>query len=250
MNVLIADVHVALMNESTVVSDADVIAAINGLETQVHRDFAPVWGINANLGFVPKGTAPEPGWWWLTILDDSDQAGALGYHDLTDTGLPLGKVFAKTAQQNGISWTSTASHELLEMLADPEINLSVFVQSSNTVGVLYAYETCDACENDSYIIDTIDVSDFVYPAWFQPSLPTGTQLDYMKLITQPLQLLAGGYIGIYNVTSGSGWQQITADKSPAAMYKARAPVGSRRERRKIPRDQWMRSKIQRTGHAI
>ena len=38
-------------------------------------------------------------------------------NDVTREGLPLGKVFAKTDQQYGEKWTGTASHELLEMLA-------------------------------------------------------------------------------------------------------------------------------------
>ncbi len=43
------------------------------------------------------------------------------------------------------------------MLADPNINLSAFVQNTNTAGTLYAYEICDACEDDSlgYMIDNI-----------------------------------------------------------------------------------------------
>jgi hypothetical protein len=36
---------------------------------------------------------PAPDGWWLVFLDNSDQAGALAYHDLTNEGLPLSKVF-------------------------------------------------------------------------------------------------------------------------------------------------------------
>jgi len=42
-----------------------------------------------------------------------------GHHDLTPDGLPVGKSFAGTDKHFGHSWTVTASHELLEMLADP-----------------------------------------------------------------------------------------------------------------------------------
>ena len=35
------------------------------------------------------------------ILDDSDQANALGYHELSKTGTPLGKVFVRSVQQSG-----------------------------------------------------------------------------------------------------------------------------------------------------
>ena len=37
------------------------------------------------------------------FLDNSDQAGALAYHDLTNEGLPLSKVFVKTIQADNAS---------------------------------------------------------------------------------------------------------------------------------------------------
>src|SRR5437899_3606494 len=144
------NIKIAVLNPSTVVPDADVKAALPAFQSQVSDDFAPVWGIDASLRFLPSGSKPAAGEWWLSILDDSDQAGALGYHDLTKEGLPLGKVFAKSDIDNGYIWTVTASHELLEMLGDPDINLTAFVQKTNDSGRLYAYEVCDACEADKF----------------------------------------------------------------------------------------------------
>jgi len=111
----------------------------------------------------------------------------------------------------------------------------------------YAYEVCDACEDDSfgYKIDGVLVSDFVYPAWFESFRPEGsTQFDRMNKIQTPFQLLVNGYIGIFNVTSGSGWQQETADKRPANVLH-RGSVGTRRERRGIPHELWVNSLPQR-----
>jgi hypothetical protein len=244
-----SNIRISVINSSTVVTDAQVQAALPALQKQVHEHFAPAWGIDAELTFVPKKKKPAAGSWWLSILDNSDQAGALGYHDVTNEGLPLGKVFAKTDQQYGNKWTVTASHELLEMLADPEINLTVFVQPSATKGVLYAYEVCDACEADAlgYDIDGVTVSDFVYPAWFEPGRKAGTQFDYGKHLKKPVPALAaGGYIGAFDVTSGSGWSQITAQKEPLT-YQMRAKVGTRRERRRTPRDQWLKSQAKFKG---
>ena len=240
-------IQVSIINESTVLADADVTPAVAALQKQVTNDFRPVWGTDAELIIVPKGTQPALGSWWLVLLDDSDQANALGYHDLTTEGLPAGKVFAVSDLKAGTSWTVTASHELLEMLGDPNVNLTVFVQNSNTAGILYAYEVCDACEDDSfgYQIDNILVSDFVYPSWFESFRAEGsTQFDRINKIHTPLQLLAGGYIGIFNVASGSGWQQITAEKRPADL-KNRGTVGTRRERRNTPHDLWVNSLPQR-----
>lgn len=238
-----ANIKISIINRSTVVKDGDVTPVVHALQKQVRQDFSPIWGVDADLFVVPKGQQPAPGSWWLVILDNSDQAGALGYHDLTSEGLPLGKIFAKTVAQYGDSWTVTASHELLEMLGDPDINLTAFVQNGASSGRLYAYEVCDACEKDSdgYLIDGIRVSDFVYPAWFESFRKKGsTQFNHGKTIHQPFELLPGGYIGIFDVGSGSGWQQLTAEKD--RHYRARPKVGSRRERRRTHRDHWLISR--------
>jgi len=238
----LATTQISVINESTVLTDADVNPVVTALQQQVTNDFRSVWGIDAELKMIPHGTQPPTGTWWLVILDDSDQAGALGYHDLTSDGLPLGKVFADSDLKAGTSWTVTASHELLEMLADPNLNLTVFVQNANTTGTLYAYEVCDACEDDSYgyQINNILVSDFVYPTWFESFHPQGTQFDRMNQIHNPLELLSGGYIGVFNVTDGTGWQQQTSEKHTTNL-RNRGPVGSRRERRSLNRNLWLAS---------
>jgi hypothetical protein len=242
----VATAQISVINESTVLTDAEISPVISALQQQVTSDFRPVWGIDAELTMVPHGAQPPTGSWWLAILDDSDQAGALGYHDLTPDGLPIGKVFAASDLKAGTSWSVTTSHELLEMLADPNINLSILVQNVSTTGTLYAYEVCDACEDDSfgYKINNILVSDFVYPAWFENFRPQGTQFDRMNQIQNPLDLLPGGYIGVFNIAEGSGWQQHTAEKHPMNL-RHRGHVGSRRERRSVPRTQWIASLPQR-----
>ncbi|MBV8658125.1 MAG: hypothetical protein JO142_09920 [Burkholderiales bacterium] len=234
-----ANIQIAVINASTLMSDADISAAIPALQTQISRDFAPVWGVDASLRFVPKGQNPLPTEWWLTVVDDPDHANSLGYHDLTKQGLPIAKIFARTIQHYKESWTVTASHELLEMLADPNINLTV-LEDTKTGGRLYAYEVCDACEGDDfgYAIDGVLVSDFVYPAWFETFQPAGTQFDHAGKITQALQLLKGGYISIYDIQGPAKWTQLTAE---AINMRARPPIGSRRERRTIPVDQRVRS---------
>src|SRR5262249_55064263 len=106
--------------------------------------------------------------WWIAVLDDSDVADALGYHDVTKAGLPVGKVFAKTDLQAGSSVSATLSHELCEMHGDPDINLIAFVETGPHAG-MYAYETADPVEADDLglRIDGVLLSDFVYPSYFE-----------------------------------------------------------------------------------
>ncbi len=240
-----ANIQVSVINSSTVLTDDQVNSAVPDFQTQVHRDFYSAWGVDADLTFVPGGQNPAAGSWWLVILDNSDQAGALGYHDYTNQGLPIGKVFAGSDMQYGYQWTVTASHELLEMLGDPDINLAAAAPDlgQGNPTAFYAYEVCDACEADpyGYKINSTLVSDFVFPAWFESfRQPNSAQFDYQKQITQPFQLLSGGYIGVLNLTGGEGWTQITAARAPLAAS-MRAHPGSRRERRRTPRRLWMKS---------
>ena len=258
---------IVVKNLSTDVRDADLQARVPAFQKQVSRDFATSgWGIDAELVFLAAKARVPAGAWLLGVFDDADQAGALGYHDLTKTGQPLGKVFAKTTRMNRGQWTVTFSHEMLEMLADPNINLCAFDEQARR---LYAYEVCDAVEADalSYDIDGTPVTDFVLPGWFEPLHATkGERFAFKTKVKGPFQLMPGGYIGYYDL-AGGGWQQITAsagrkggagkvgragadvrslraaEQGPSD-YASRPRVGSRRERRRTPKSQWSRSDVE------
>jgi len=243
---------IAVKNLSTVVTQAQITQALPAMQKQVSNDFCAAWGIDATLKLYTKSQRIPAAAWLLAVFDDADQAGALGYHDLTEAGLPLGKVFARTTINDGGLWTVTFSHELLEMLADPNINLCAFDEANRR---LYAYEVCDAVEADKlgYKIDGVTVSDFVLPGWFEPThIKKGEKFAWKSKVTGPFQLLAGGYISYFDL-DGGGWQQLTARtgssdarrmsaaSSPAAPWTARPRVGSRRERRRLPKGQWLLS---------
>jgi hypothetical protein len=245
---------IAVLNPSTVMSDDDVQALLPVMQKQVEQ-FAEAWNADADLVFVPTDETPPEGSWWLSVLDNSDQAGALGYHDVTNEGLPLGKVFAGADLAHGYKVSVTFSHELLEILADPEINRCVFLQRADGSGLIVAYESCDAVEADDlgYDIDGVTVSDFVTPQWFMPGFPG--PYDYQEHCSKPLELRPGGYISVFDVTKGGGWQQVTASKAidlleePQVLARsapravARPNPGSRRERRRVARAQWQRSEV-------
>lgn len=234
---------IAILNESTVLEDSAFPPVVAALQKQV-ADIAGEWGADAELVFVPKGHKPPRGAWQLGHFDNADQADALGYHDVTAQGRPLGKVFVKTTQSEGGIWTVTASHELAEMLVDPSIN-RVATRETRGGMRLYALEVSDAVEDDAlgYVIDRVVVSDFVTPEWFDPYATHTRATSFRKHVRGAFTLAAGGYIGFYDVTGGSGWQQEVADAR--ARRASRAHPGSRRERRRITRDHWRPS----TAHA-
>jgi len=223
---------IAITNASTCLTDAQVEAVLPALQKQVSDDFKAYWEQDCTLAFLPKDQPLTRGWWQIAIADNPDQAGALGYHEMTSTGTPLGKVFAKLDLAIGSSWTVTLSHELLETLADPWINWCAMGNDSK----IYALEVCDAVESDDlgYKIDDVLVSDFVTPAWFEPT--EADRLDFKQHVTKELELARGGYISIYDPSSG--WTQVNAKGEGGP----RIVPGSRRQRRKLIRPAWRRSK--------
>src|SRR5215831_18445391 len=93
---------------------------ISAMQAYVTDCVAPVWGTPAKL---LKSKNYLKGAWAMVFLDDADEPDALAYHDLTPEGLPLSKVFVKTTKENKELVSVSASHELVEMLVDPAINM-------------------------------------------------------------------------------------------------------------------------------
>src|SRR5437868_6393305 len=112
--------QIAVINESTAINDDNVQAMLSAFDTQWNQDLNAVWGVgSAQFTFTPNTTATAAGAWWVVFLDNSDQANALAYHDLTNEGLPISKVFVKTIQADNASVSVGATHEICEMAVDP-----------------------------------------------------------------------------------------------------------------------------------
>jgi hypothetical protein len=236
------DAPIAVVNQSTLATDAEVAKVVAALGTQVSRDWAPRWYLTGALVVVkPKDVPPSA--WQLVILDDSDQADALGYHELSATGTPLGKVFVRSVQQSGGQWSVAASHELLEMLGDPDINLAAegYDPENPKSPAFFAYEVCDPVEGDTYDVDGVQVSDFVFPEYFEIDPPPKSRFDQLGLLPKPFTLRPGGYMSILPISTSARWKQIFGDAAPA--FKVEPKPGGRRSRRFLSRRDWRRSRI-------
>jgi len=179
---------IACINASTVDLGVDFDKLIAALQQFLDECFVPIWRTPAKL---VKATRPLHSAWTLVFLDAAESSGENGYHALAGmNGLPQAKVFVKSTIDIGDKVTVTASHELAEMMVDPAINL----WSEGPRGAFYAYETCDAVEDEEFSIDGIAMSDFVYPSYFELfRKPDSVQFDYLKRVTKPFQILKGGY---------------------------------------------------------
>ncbi len=222
--------QIAVINESTEnsakFSDALLKAMLPAFTQQWNQDLQPVWGVDtANFIFNAKGQKPAAGAWWAVFLDNSDQARALAYHDLTNEGLPISKIFVKTILASNTSISVGATHELCEMAVDPWLNSAY----QDPKGVFWAGEVCDPVEDDQYgyEIGGILVTDFVTPNWFAHEHPKGA-IDFRGHAHAAFDVLTGGYAQYFD--ANKGWQQITGAKAKLSA-RATPDKGSRRERR-------------------
>jgi hypothetical protein len=210
---------IAITNQSSMVSDAEVATMCQAIQVQLNLHFLPAWHLTAvDLKFYPKGTA-IPGYAWVLNMIDSDTSvpGALGYHTeqadkvdgyimaqpvLTNGGVPL--VFdPKNPGRYTVS--ATLSHEVLETVADRFVNL--YADNGNTS---WAVEVADPVESASYGIEVngvlVAVSDFVFPAFFnQQANPSNAPFSYLKSVSGPFALASGGYAVVR--TGGPGTEQ-------------------------------------------
>lgn len=206
--------YIAVANESTVLTDAEIEAAIPAFQHAVTYNLRREWGSSCHLAFVQQGAKLPAGAWLFQILDTSDQAGALAYHDVDGKDVPTAKIFAKTEQQYGASWTVSFTHELFEALGDPVCLAAMQISQTEVV----ALELCDPCEADElgYYLKGGDglevlISDFVTRNWFVPGAPG--PWDHTGNLKAPLALAPGGYVSIGRCTStGIHWTQSQARK--------------------------------------
>ena len=179
---------IACFNKATVPLGANLGALVSAMQRFVDACVVPVWGTPARL---VKSTDFVKNAWALVFLDDADAANALAYHELTPDGFPVSKVFVRTIAGAQQSLSVSASHELVEMLVDPAINMYSTGPDAKT---LYAYESADPVEETWFKLGGFDMTNFVYPSYFEDfRKPHSTKFDYLGKVTQPFRMLQGGY---------------------------------------------------------
>jgi hypothetical protein len=181
-------VTVACINKATVDLGVPFDKLTATLQKCYNQYFLPVWGYPLTLYNTSKAKRSD---WQFVYFDDADSAGALGYHDLTQKGQPISKIFVKTTIADKQQVSVTACHELFEMAIDPIANLWAEAKD----GTEYAYEMCDAVEDDTFNVDGVPMSNFLHPSWFEPfKHPPGTKFDHLGRLKKPFSMTKGGYV--------------------------------------------------------
>lgn len=189
---------IAIVNGSTNIAPARLKLAIEALQIQLDRDFLSVWGWRAKLKLTKT---PSERLMRITLLDDNpDDDGVEGYH-FSKEGVPRAEVY--THDDDGTPYEdqevfATLSHEILEMVADPDVNLYASdyrVFQGRRHRAFFAVEVCDAVQECTYKIKGIRVSDFVVPEWFESEHPPGSmRFSFKDNVKAPLTVARGGYL--------------------------------------------------------
>jgi hypothetical protein len=195
--------QVAVVSEVSSIGTPELTRVAAALQKQASRDFAPIWKVNATVDAFAGLNEVPVGYWPVIVMDNIQQAGAGGVH-LDRNGQPYALV------QYDEAWSLTASHECLEMLADPFGNR---LAASHSVKkgqgrVEYLVEVCDPCEAPScaYSVNGVTVSDFYTPHFFDPVKSSGTRFSFTGALKGPRDVLPGGYLSWHEPVSDTWWQ--------------------------------------------
>ncbi|AOK17042.1 hypothetical protein WT26_14145 [Burkholderia cepacia] len=220
------------------VTDAELGATLAAIQIQINRDFQPEWGATTIL-VAQQMTSPQS-----TVQIDAAQDAIiylgdeaqdpssgidslLGHHYLTNPGVPFGFVFLDACDRRNLEWSVILSHEVLELLADPQASLRVAgpdPTNPDAIAVAFELEVCDATEMDSYLIGTVKVSNFVTQRYFGRNGKSAAT-NFCRLPLQPFSARPGGYAQYHD---SDGVQILNGNHVSQGQLGARAMMGQGR----------------------
>jgi hypothetical protein len=224
---------IAIINQSTSVTNADVNIMCEALQIQFNLHVASAWNQKSPTVKFYSSITSVPGYAWvISVLDNPDVANALGYHDETNDKVD-GFIFCQPVLQNGgvvlydatnpqnVSVASVLSHEAIEMFGDRFANFwadgpNVIASDGYTYSE-YALELCDPVEGNSYVVNVgatpVSMSNFIFPSWFNPEAtdPVNMPFDYLHLLSLPFSMTTGGYMIVQQAGQA---QQIFGEQMP------------------------------------
>lgn len=200
------------------------------LQQQISDDFAGEWGIDGtvsalrNLGDVPDDYGI------IELVSTIQFSGVEGYHNIDVDATP--HAFVRVSD-NDPHWSVIASHECLEMLADPTGTMLRHAPAPLNAPpgtgdfVDYLVEVCDPCQHISYSYTVeghgIAVSDFYGQDYFDASPTEGGQYSITKSLTSPRTVLPGGYVSFRDAQGR--WMQMI-DRGNGAQFRAISGIGN------------------------
>jgi hypothetical protein len=210
--------RVSIVNQTSgSLSDEDVQTVIRAINRQIATDFGPAWGKTAQLRLEGRGLTQGAGGHQADVRGEAviylwepvDVDGALGFYQRNHRGIPFGVVFTELSQELGESWSVTLSHEALELIADPQANTFVAGPHPSELerDVFFWFAVADPVQAETYLIDGVEVSNFVLPLYFHGDDDAVGRSDFLARLYRgrplsPFGVNPGGYVGFVDPLTG------------------------------------------------
>jgi hypothetical protein len=187
--------EIYVLSRSSSVKRSEIVTALPALQQGV-REVQKWWGGEpVTLHAATRGQRLA-GKETITIRDPVSFLDGGGWHFLGPGGVPYAIVIYDA------DWTLIASHELDEMVVNPQLTRTI--QGDR----LYLAEVADPVEDTSFSYyrpgldgKPVELSDFVGPDWYTG----GRYFDYRHHVRRAHQLLYGGYVSYWD---GADWAQL------------------------------------------
>jgi hypothetical protein len=182
----------------------DPVAA--AIQKQVTEDFGPFWGVEATVEALEVTRLQDvKDNYWPVIVSEAIGVPGESYH-LDPGGRPQAVV------KSGSNWSVRASHECLEMLANPFGDRLIPGPSLKPDQELVEYlvEVCDPCQHMTYTVKVdgepipIPVSDFVTPDFYNRRAETSKRKTFQNNISEPLEIMSDCQLR-WRAPKGDGW---------------------------------------------
>ena len=203
------------------VSDDELQQAIRSINRQISEDFEPYWGFGGKLRLEGRtGNKPSEnpidmrGDAIIYLWDTTDPEKSKQEHKKYYSGIPYGMVYTEISSKLNESWSVALSHEALELLGDPFLNLFAMgphpVPKENKRQVFHCFEMCDAVQSQRYKVEDVEVSNFVLPLYFDYNkdkeiINEGARRDFLGVknnttgtTLQPFNVNPGGTIVVWD----------------------------------------------------
>ncbi len=174
-----------IINQSKILSYRDLLKIINAVNRSL-PEICTAW----NKPLIQVSFQSRQRNMPYLIISDCKSPPVYGYHTYT-SGYATGRVYIIT--DNLAENSKTISHEIFEMVVNPKMELT------SDKGMYL--EVCDPVMENSFDIDGIAISDWVYPSWF--SKAGSSPYNKLNTFIRPFELTKNGYTLKMNLTSRS-----------------------------------------------
>jgi hypothetical protein len=190
---------IEVVNRTKLVPAAHLRRIVRAVQKQIDDHFFPLWGWRARLVVVERPSRRRMS---ITMKGKPDLTRADAYHFID--GLPQTYVFTRDEKGRPVEpadYESSFSHEALEMIADPGVNLfaaGYCAYQGHRHRAWIPYEVCDPVQGATYRIDGITMSGFVVPEWFEGDRKRDSmKFSYRCSVHAPFEIAPAGYVDAF-----------------------------------------------------